>query len=242
MSRLTPAEVRLRLRFDIERLRTSSTRLVHVESRLWLIRDRLQSRARELTQQAMDSAFPTQRDEHPPRRQLWVAQARAAAELAHSATLQSIVRPSGRFAFVTAMAVNRWVAALQGLSDNPVTEGVVERHVQAGRLAHRTLRTLRPRSGMRKYCGVLTSAVVVAEFVHPENREHVDAKIVAGLRRARLDPKRSDEVILEAVSAALRMGARVAEVVADAAEPRTQELAARAESVEADVAAQFGGR
>jgi hypothetical protein len=234
MGRLSSSEVRTRLRFDVERLRAGSGRLVEVETRLWVIRDRLEERAEELSRRAMASSLPEIR--------LWFAQAQAAAELARTATLHSILRPTGRFALVTAMAVNRWVHALQSLSESPVNEATIHRHVQAGRLAHRTLRTVRPRSGMRKYCGVLTSAVVVAEFVHPDNTDLVEARIEAGLQRARLDPRRSDEAILDAVSAALRTGARVAEMVADRAEPRTQALAERAESVESEVAARFASR
>ncbi|NJK89556.1 MAG: hypothetical protein HC923_09250 [Myxococcales bacterium] len=133
------------------------------------------------------------------------------------------------------MAIGRWVASLQSLSEAPSSETVVHQHVRAGRLAHRTLRTVMPKSGMRRYCGLLTSAVVVAEFVHPVDEARVERHIGAGIARANLRPGRTPEQILAAVSAALRTGARLLESMVERAEPAARTLAARAETIEAEV-------
>ncbi|MEM1023227.1 MAG: hypothetical protein AAF627_14680 [Myxococcota bacterium] len=237
---LTPQRIQTHLRFDVERLRASAQRLFEVEAHLLRLRDHLEHRAQGLRVQAMD-AGAAELGGSASRTQIWYAQAQAAAELAKTATMQGILRPNGRLALVAAMALNRWVAALQSLSEGPVSETVIFRHVQAGRLAHRTLRTLKPQSGMRRYCGVLTSSLVVSEFVHPGNAGHVAQEMKRGIERAKLDRRRSDEVILEAVSAALRTGARLAESTAEKAEPKARELAARAERVESDVEARLRG-
>lgn len=237
---LTPERIQTHLRFDVERLRASAQRLFEVETHLWKLRDHLETRAQRLRVQAMD-AGAAELGGSASRTQVWYAQAQAAAELAKTATMQGILRPNGRLALIAAMALNRWVNALQSLSEAPVSEAVIARHVQAGRLAHRTLRTLKPNSGMRRYCGVLTSSLVVSEFVHPDNEAQIREEIQKGITRAKLDRHRSDEVILEAVSAALRTGARLAESTAEKAEPKARELAAQAERVESDVEARLTG-
>lgn len=229
---MQPELVRSHLRFDVERLRAASQRLFEVEDGLLRLRSALETHADRLARRATAA-------QSAPRSRLWIAQAQAAADLAKESTLHAITGPSRPLAIVALMAVNRWVQALQGLAGARASATVIHRHVQAGRLAHRALRTLKPGSGMRRYCGVLTSAVVVAEFVHPQDAPVIRREIEAGIARAQQGAGRSDAVVLEAVSAALRTGARLAESVADRAEPRALELAQRAESVEAEVKARL---
>lgn len=241
MTGLDPERIRLRLRFDVERLRQASTRLDTVEDHLKDLRRSLQERAQSLAGQAQDTGRVGDGENDPSTISLWMAQAQAVADLASRATLQEVLWRQGRLSLVACMAISRWIDALQALSNRQVSAGAVDRHVKAGRIAHRSLRTLMPSSGMRRYCGLLTSSLVVAEFVHPDNQADVTAQIEAGIARARRGG-RSDDVILEAVSAALRTGARLMGSMADRAEPKARAIAARAETVEAEIAEQLTRR
>lgn len=238
MSGLDPDAARTRLRFDVERLRSAYGRLDDVENHLRDLRRHLQHRSHSLAGQAEQTGRAGDTDHDPSTIALWMAQAQAIADLASRASLNEILWRQGRLSLVACMAVSRWVNALDALGKRPVSESVIDRHVKAGRLAHRTLRTVRPRSGMRKYCGLLTSSIVVAEFVHPETLPTIRVQIGAGIERARRGG-REDDVIVEAVSAALRTAARLVDMMADRAEPKARAIAARAETVEAEVAAQL---
>lgn len=237
---LTPQVVRDRLRFDVERLRQAAGQLHALEDQLRAMRNGLEARADDLGRHATERGAAEMGGGDGSRVSLLYAQAQALAELARRMNLSEILlRRSGRLSLIACMALGRWIEALAALAEGPVSEGTIRQHVRAGRLAHRTLRTLRPGSGMRRYCGLLTSSLVVAEFVHPANRADVEGHMDSGIARARLRPSRSDEVILEAVSAALRTGARLVEGMVDRAEPAVLMLASSAETLESDVEARL---
>lgn len=233
---LTPAVVRDRLRFDVERLRQAAGQLHDLEDRLRTLRGDLEARADHLGRNATEQGAAELGGGEWGRVALLYAQAQALADLARRTSLSEILlRRSGRLSLVACMALGRWIEALSALSDRPVSENAIRQHVRAGRLAHRTLRTLKPSSGMRRYCGLLTSSLVVAEFVHPANAPDIEGHIDSGIARAHLRPGRSDDAILEAVSAALRTGARLVEDMVDRAEPTVRLLASSAETLESDV-------
>lgn len=217
-------------------------RLDSVEEHLRGLRRSLEARADGLARTAAERGAPELGGADPGRVGLAYAQAQAVAELAQRTSLIEILlqgRVSASVSLVASMALGRWLAALHALGSEPVSDAVILRHIRAGRLAHRTLRNLKPRSGMRRYCGLLTSSVVVAEFVHPDNQACVEHHIEAGIARARRRPGRSDEMIQAAVSAALRTGARLVEDMAMRAEPVAKKIAASAETIESDVEARL---
>ena len=102
-------------------------------------------------------------------------------------------------------------------------------------VAYRTLRALRRKSGLIRV-GQLTSAVVVAEFVHPQDLPFVEDQIEEGWYRSRraLNMK-SDEDVLAGSSRALREGAYLLEKMADRAEPALARLLEEADGLEARV-------
>ena len=234
---LTPRVVRDRLRFDVERLRQAAGSLHALEGQLRALKTDLEHRADDLGRHAAaQGAAELGGSGDWGRVSVVYAQAQALADLARKTSLTDILlRRSGRLSLVACMALGRWIEALSQLADHPVSETTIRQHVRAGRLAHRTLRTLKPGSGMRRYCGLLTSSLVVAEFVHPANVEDIEGHMDSGIARARLRPSRTDEAILEAVSAALRTGARLVEGMVDRADPAVKLLASSAETLERDV-------
>jgi len=237
---LTPSRVRDRLRFDVERLRHAAGRLHDLEDQLQALRNGLEARADDLGQRAAawGAAELGGGDRGPV--SVVYAQAQALADLARRVNLSEVLlRRSGRLSLVACMALGRWIEALSALAEAPVPEATIRQHVRAGRLAHRTLRTLKPSCGMRRYCGLLTSSVVVAEFVHPANLADIEGHIESGIARAGLRPDRSDDVILGAVSAALRTGAGLVEGMVGRAEPAVLLLSSSAETLESDVEARL---
>jgi len=233
---LTPRLVRDRLRFDVERLRHAAGSLHALEGQLRALKTDLERRADDLGRHATAQGAAELGGGERGRGSILYAQAQALADLARKSSLTDIfLRRNGRLSLVACMALGRWIEALSQLNERPVSEATLRQHVRAGRLAHRTLRTLKPGSGMRRYCGLLTSSLVVAEFVHPANAADIEGHMDSGIARARLRPSRSDEAILEAVSAALRTGARLVEGMVDRAEPAVKLLASSAETLERDV-------
>lgn len=219
-------DIRRRLSFDVERLRVAALRLDQVEQGLTRLRKQLEARASSLGSEATKNGLVHIR----------FAQAQATANLARRATLSEVLRHSGRLALIASMAVNRWVWALNGLAERGASNAVVKGHIDAGRVAHRLLSTLRPKEKLRSGCGQLTSAVVVAEFVHDEHEVFVAEQIEEGLFRGRAAPGlKSDGDVMDAASRAIRAGASLLESMADRAEPAVQELVDAANDLEADV-------
>ena len=107
------------------------------------------------------------------------------AELARRAALKEVLRSPTAVPMIAAMAVSRWLHALRGIRHGPGGERAVKLHVEAGRIACRVLRTLRRPRGLRSGVGRLTSAVVVAEFAHPDDMCWVDVEIEHGLYTSR---------------------------------------------------------
>lgn len=240
--------VRHHLRFDVARLRAAAARLQGVDDGLRGLRFRLEARARILTDEA--DGEPCPRSEEDPGHELDIvplrtAQAQATAALARRAALGEVLAHSGALSLVAAMAVSRWVQAVLTLSEtrripaerlNTLAKG----HVDAGRLAHRMLATLRSKAGLRSGCGQLACAVVVAELAPCEASEFLDEQIEEGLARALHARGVRDEAhALSAASAAIREGARLLERMAERAEPAAEDLLSRAERVEADVEAKL---
>ena len=227
-------DIRRRLAFDVERLRVAAFRLERVEQGLTHLRKQLEARASSLgceaTETARDDNLFTIRS----------AQAQATANLARRSTLSEVLRHSGRLALIASMAVNRWVWALTQLSEGGVSSAVVKGHIDAGRVAHRLLSTWKPERRLKSGCGQLTSAVVVAEFVHEEHAAFVAEQIEEGLFRGRgIARHRSASDVLDAASRAIRAGAALLESMADRAEPAVRDLVDKANALEADLEAQF---
>lgn len=227
-------QIRRRLAFDVERLRTAADRLDAVEQQLTTLRKQLEARAQTLSSEATDA--PAIELAGDGLVQIRYAQAQATANLARRATLGEVLKQSGRLSLIASMAVNRWVWALMALGDDGVSEGIVKGHIDAGRVAHRMLATLRPKDKLKSGCGQITSAVVVAEFVAGTHAAFVAEQIEEGLHRGRhAIGLRSDEDVLDAASRALRAGAELLESMCVRAEPAALRLLEAADAVESDV-------
>lgn len=225
--------IRARLAFDIERLRSSARRIEIVDAALVGLKMRLESRALTISEAAHN---PVVADRVVPR--VRYAQAHAVAQLARRAALAEILQSSSALPLVASMAVARWVMALATLAPAPRGEGAVKLHVEAGRVACRVFKTLRRGRGLRSGVGRLTSAVVVAEFLHPDDVPWAEIEIDHGLHSARFSRSiHSSEEALAAASAFLREAASILERVAERAEPAVDALLARAEVIEDEVAA-----
>lgn len=230
---MTATEVRARLRFDVQRLREAAHRLDQVDLRLRDLRRRLEARAAHLSLEALDE----EGDGPEGAVQLRRSQAHAVAHLARRTALQEVLRSSSPLSIIAAMAVSRFVSALKSSAASRATEATLRGHVEAGRVAHRVLGVLRPRSGIRSGVGQLTSAVVVAELVHPEDGALIEEHIEIGLDRARTarGVRTVDEAV-EAASRALRVAAELLDAMADRAEPALEAILGEAESVEVRIA------
>ncbi len=226
-------EVRDRLAFDVARLAEAAKRLQGVDEALFALKQRLEARASVLAEEAIGSA-----DGAMP--QIRHAQAQAIAQLARRAALTEVLRSTTALPLIAAMAVGRWVGALDGLCRAAAGERAVRLHVDAGRVACRILRTLRRSQGLAKGVGRLTSAVVVAEFVHPEDAALVDVEIEHGLYEARFSPSiQGPDAALAAASATLREAAYLLERMASRAEPAVDAILDEADTVEEDVEAEL---
>lgn len=232
---LDPAGVRQRLAFDVERLRGAASRIERVDEALARLKRELEHRATALAGQATSRVLPELGGDGLF--QIRHAQAQATAELARRATLGEVLAHSGRLALIASMAVSRWVSALAQLGRSPHAEVVIKGHIDAGRLAHRMLVTLRPQDDLKSGCGQVASAVVVAELVHQDNLAFVSEQIEEGLVRGQsARGVHSPEDVVAAASRALRSAASLLERMAKDAEPAALDLSRRADEVEAEVA------
>ncbi len=238
---LSASDIRSVLAFDVQRLRTAAHRLDAVEGGLMALKRRLEVRATHLSDEARLHVEPEMGGEGAV--PLRYAQAQATAELARKAKLGEVLTQVGRLSLIASMAVNRWVSALNRADTTVLPEFVLKGHIDAGRVAHRMLVTLRPRDKLRSGCGQLASSVLVAELVHADNLAFVEEQIVEGLFRGRnARGLRNDDDVLAAASRALRAGAKLLERMADKAEPAAEALAEEAEAIETQVAERLTGQ
>ncbi len=232
------ASIRARLTFDVTRLAEAAARLGAVDTQLGELRKRLEDRAWTLAREATVSSKPEAEGEFGIRH----AQAQATAQLARRAALNEVLRSRSPVALIAAMAVSRWVQALKVLNDGPAGERRVRVHVEAGRVAYRVLARLRRRANLKTGVGRLTSAVVVAEFAHPEDRDQLDDEVERGLYEARFARKiHSADDALAAASEALREAARLLDGMAARGEQAIEGLLTEADGVERNVEAALGG-
>lgn len=237
MERYTASRVRERLSFDVERLKNAAHRLESIDARLRELRQRLESRATDLAQNAKaqalaDNAVQIQR-----------SQAHATAHLAKRAALGEVLCSSSPLSLIAAMAASRWVGALKQLSAAKTSEATIRAHIEAGRIAHRLLGVLKRKGGIRSGVGQLTAAVVVAELAHPSNSTFIEEQIEEGLDRARsARGVWNNEDAVEASSRALRAAAELLESMADRAEPAACALVQEADGVEEKIAADLRAR
>lgn len=228
-------ELRAALAFDVQRLLSASKRLQEVDEALTTLERKLEARAVRLSADATAAVDPELGGDGTV--QLRYAQAQATAELARRAKLGEILSQVGQLSRIASMAVSRWVSALHRAHAEVLPEFVLKGHIDAGRVAHRMLVTLRRRDKLKSGCGQLASAVLVAELVHPDNLAFVEEQIIEGLFRGRnARGVRTDEEVVAAASRALRAAADLLESMATRAEPAMKALLDKAEAVEADVA------
>jgi hypothetical protein len=239
----SPEKLRHHLRFDVARLRAAAIELQAVDDALSGLKRQLEARARELAAEALAEPAPQgQEAGDAVPRPLRTAQAQATAELARRAALGEILRSAGSLPLIATMAVSRWVRSM--LDTLPGGEGgrlerraaLVKGHIDAGRIAHRMLASLRSRAGLRSGCGQLVCAVVVAELAPNDLRAVLDEQIEEGWVRARsARGVRGEADALAAASAGIREAARLLEAMARRARPAAENLVAQAEDVEARV-------
>ena len=221
-------ELREYFRFDIARLRMAAGRLQQVDDQLKKLRSRLEARAIELAIEA-DGGPPGDGGEDGSIGEIRVvtlraAQAQATAELARRSALQEVLGhyQVGALPLIATMAVTRWIDALvSSVESGPRSqrEALAKGHIDAGRIAHRMLATLRRRAGLRSGCGQLVCALVVAELSPRDLDELLSDQIEDGWVRA-LSARgvHSDKDAFNAVSAALREASRLLERMASQAE------------------------
>lgn len=159
------------------------------------------------------------------------AEAQRAAELARRATLGEILKRSGRLKLIAAMAVSRWLKALSSLKARDLSEAEVKAHVDAGRIAHRCLVSLRPAYGLQSGAGQLTASVVVAGFLSEAQAPLIEAQLLSGLRRAS-QAMGSEEAALEAVRRALLSGEALLLKMVEEAKPVAADLMAQAAAID----------
>lgn len=239
MSKPIPSadEIRSALAFDVQRLRSAATRLELVDAALLRLRQDLEHRTHVLTGEGTHQERPELGGDGTVA--VRYAQALATAQLAKKAKLGEILGKVGvgQLALIASMAVSRWVGALHRVAHQAHPDYVLKGHIDAGRLAHRMLATLRPRDKLKSGCGQLASAVVAAELVHADNLPFVKEQIVEGLIRGRSARGiHTDADVIAAVSRALRAAASLLESMAETAEPAVRALTTQAERVEASVA------
>ncbi|MBX2811214.1 MAG: hypothetical protein KTR25_05370 [Myxococcales bacterium] len=225
-------------RFEIARLKLSAQRLQAVDHALRELRQRLETRAIALSQEA-DGDPPihdspdtsvTPSVDGVPMASLRAAQAQATAELARQAALGEVLKHAGVFHLVAAMAVSRWIEAIAISVSSPVAnrahrEALLKSHIDAGRVVHRMLVALRSQAGLRSGCGQAVCALVVAELAPPDLADFAQEQIEEGWERAcRAHGVRSEQDARRAISQALREGAHLVEGLATKAEVAAQKL------------------
>lgn len=246
--------IRHQLRFDVARLGQAAARLQGVDDGLRALKHRLEARSRVLRDEAAGVAEPLEPEPALcPVTPIRSAQAQATAELARRAALGEVLRHAGTLPLLATMAVSRWLDALQSqlpadaAGEDPErharAQALAKGHIDAGRLAHRMLRTMRRGTGMRSGCSQLVASVVVAELAPPALGGFVAEQIEEGMERAlRFRGVRAEADALRAASAALREGARLLESMADRAEAAVAQLRDQADAVEDRVAADLAPR
>ena len=235
--------LRTRFRFDVARLRAAAVRVDEVDRQLKLAREGLSLRSGHWAKLALDLRLPE--SEGPEPVQVLYAKAQAASLLARRAGLRDLLATAvDGLAVVSSMATSRWVSSLQGLGRYPHGEALVRPHIEAGRVAYRVLRSVRRVLEHVEGLGQFTSALVVAEFVHPRDADYVAGHLREGLRRARAHaaPNQSDEVLFGYCSDALREATFLLESVADRSEPLARALVGEADGLEAHVEAELRAR
>ena len=234
-------QIRARLSFDVERLRGAARRLESVDRSLVCLKRALENRVEALTGEATaasDAEIHGSGSVH-----IRYAQAQATAHLARRAALGEVLQHAGRLSLIASMAVSRWVTALVEVGTSRSSPSVIKAHVDAGRIAHRMLATLRPQADLRSGCGQVSSAAVVAEFVHSDDLPIVFEQLEEGLSRGRRARGiESDDDVMAAASRALRTAAELLERMAKTAEPAAQELLEQADVVEQEVEADLTAR
>ncbi len=236
MERLDSEQIRARMSFDVERLRAAATRIEVVDEALNRLRSGLKNRAALLSGEATERVRPEIDGDGLVH--IRYAQAQATAELARRATLGNVLAHSSRLSLIACMAISRWIAALRELGAAPSQKAIIKGHIDAGRLAYRCLRVLRSSAKLKSGCGQITSAVVVAEFTHPQDLSFVGREIEEGLYRGlKAQGVHQDADVVSQSSRALRLAAELLENMAAQAEPAATELQERAERVEAEVEA-----
>lgn len=238
---MTVAEVRRALAFDVQRLRSAAGRLQTVDDALSALKEHLEARAVALSGAATCPAQPEiGGDGSVPLR---YAQAQATAQLARRAKLGEVLGRVAPLSLIASMAVGRWVQALVRAEAQPQPDFVLKGHIDAGRVAHRMLVTLRRKDRLKSGCGQLTSAVLVADLVHDDNLAFVEEQIAEGLFHGRsARGVNSDEEVVAAASRALRAAATLLESMADRAEPVAEALSDEAEDVETKVEQRLSGK
>lgn len=236
----TAADVRRALAFDVQRLRAAAGRLQAVDDALVELKRRLEDRAVALSGAATCRSQPEiGGDGTVPLR---YAQAQATAQLARRSKLGEVLARSAPLSLIASMAVSRWIQALVRAEARPQPDYLLKGHIDAGRVAHRMLVSLRRKDRLKSGCGQLTSAVLVADLVHPDNLAFVEEQILEGLYRGRsARGVRGDEDVLGAASRALRAAATLLESMAVRAEPAAEALRAEADGVEAKVEKSLSG-
>ena len=226
--------VRSRLGFGVSRLANAATRLEDIDIALYQLKCRLEDRAQKLAEEgnAMDDV-PGSYGE----KRIRLAQAHATAQLARRAVLTETLRSRRRaISVMAALAVSRWVSALRQISPEPVGHRKTRLHIESGRIACRVLRSVRRGRGLKEGVSLLGSALVVAEFVHPDDYATAEKSIEDGLHRARFSRAiHSQEQAIEACSLLLGEAAHILEQIAERAEPAVDHLLAESTRVESDV-------
>ena len=226
-------ELRDRLAFAVSRLAQAADRLQDVDFELYSLKVRLEKRALELAEEG--NAVGSEQDYSSNR--LRLAQSHAIAQLARKAVLTELVRSKRKaIPMMAASAISRWIGSLRTLSARPVGSRRVRLFVESGRVACRVLRSVRRGRGLQEGVSLLGSALVVAEFVHPDDYQYVETAIDEGLKRALFSRRiHSTEQAIETCSLLLRESAHILEQIAARAEPAVDDLLERSATVEDEV-------
>ncbi|MBI4816415.1 MAG: hypothetical protein HY791_09155 [Deltaproteobacteria bacterium] len=192
-----------------------------VDTRVSELRARLFSRAKVLSIEA------TNPQTHPAEASLAAAQAHALASLARKVALAELLADpgGGSLSLIAAMAVSRWLSELRR---EPKRGRALRLELEAGRVAHRVLRSIRRHRGLEPGHGRLVSAIVAFEFAHPAERAYLESIVESEAG------EKVEEAVL-AASSALREAALVLEWAATRAEPRIAKLEADAALAEGKV-------
>ena len=232
-------ELRHRLAFGVGRLAQAAARLQDIDIALYQLKIRLENRALELADEG-NSLDGDGQSEYGQKR-VRLAQSHAIAQLARRAVLTEVLRTRRKaIPMMAAIAISRWVSSLQNIAPKPVGHRKVRLHIESGRVACRVLRSVRRGRGLQEGVSLLGSALIVAEFAHPDDYDSTAGAIEEGLKRALFSRKiHSLEQAIEACSLLLQESAHILEQIAARAEPSVDELLARSVTVEADVQAEL---